>query len=250
MNDQLGDFSACDQVEVPSLVISKINYHPAVGIDEDSSDFEFIEITNNSNTDADLTGVYIGGTGLVYQFPNGYVLEGNNAVFLSNESASFESKYGQTSFDEFSRSLSNKAQEIVLLDGYGNLIDRVSYEDSAPWPEGADGGGAFLNLLDLSSDNNVASNWSAGSTLSVQQNLTESFLMLYPNPVTKYLNVRLSNGKQIRSLAISDAKGKQVKFCEVNQSNVQLDLEMFPSGIYFIRIETEETTLHKKILRK
>ena len=250
MDNQLGDFSACDQVEVPSLVISKINYHPAVGIDEDSSDFEFIEITNNSNTDADLTGVYIGGTGLVYQFPNGYVLEGNNAVFLSNESASFESKYGQTSFDEFSRSLSNKAQEIVLLDGYGNLIDRVSYEDSAPWPEGADGGGAFLNLLDLSSDNNVASNWSAGSTLSVQQNLTESFLMLYPNPVTKYLNVRLSNGKQIRSLAISDAKGKQVKFCEVNQSNVQLDLEMFPSGIYFIRIETEETTLHKKILRK
>jgi hypothetical protein len=250
MTNQLGDFSSCDQVEVPSLVISKINYHPEVGIDEDSSDFEFIEITNNSNTDADLTGVYIGGTGLVYQFPNGYVLEGNNAVFLTNESASFESKYGQTSFEEFSRSLSNKAQEIVLLDGYGNLIDRVSYEDSLPWPEGADGGGSFLNLLDLSSDNNLASSWEAGSTLSVQQKSAENFLMLYPNPVTKFLNVHLANGKQIRSLAIWDAKGKQVKSCEVNQSSVQLDIEILPSGIYFITIETDETTLHKKILRK
>ena len=250
MTNQLGEFSACDQVEVPSLVISKINYHPQVAVGEDSSDFEFIEITNNSNTDADLTGVYFGGTGLVYQFPDGYILEGNNAVFLTNESASFETKYGQTSFDEFSRSLSNKGQEIELRDGYGNLIDDVSYEDALPWPEGADGDGAFLSLLDLSSDNNVGSNWAEQSTLSMQQKFSKGFLMIYPNPVVKYLNVHLSNGKQIRKLTFLDTKGKQLKSYDTNQSRVQLDLASFPSGIYFVKIESNETIFYRKILRE
>jgi hypothetical protein len=194
--------------------------------------------------------VYFGGTGLVYQFPNGYILEGNNAVFLTNESASFETKYGQTSFDEFSRSLSNKGQEIELRDGYGNLIDDVSYEDALPWPEGADGDGAFLSLLDLSSDNNVGSNWAEQSTLSVQQKFSKGFLMIYPNPVVKYLNVHLSNGKQIRKLTVLDTKGKQLKSYDTNQSRVQLDLASFPSGIYFVKIESNETIFYRKILRE
>lgn len=250
MTNQLGGFSACDQVTVPSLVISKINYHPQVAVGEDSSDFEFIEITNNSSSDADLTGVYIGGTGLVYQFPAGYVIPGNSAVFLTNESASFESKYGQTSFDEFSRSLSNKGQEIVLLDGYGNLIDQVSYEDSLPWPEEADGNGGHLTLTDLSSDNNEASNWSVGSTLSVPKNSQENLLTMYPNPVRKYLNMYLAHGKPILSVSISDAKGKLIKTVQTNQNRVQLDLEFLSIGVYFVKIETNDGVLHKKVLRK
>lgn len=250
MTNQLGGFSACDQVTVPSLVISKINYHPQVAVGEDSSDFEFIEITNNSSSDADLTGVYIGGTGLVYQFPAGYVIPRNGAVFLTNESASFESKYGQTSFDEFSRSLSNKGQEIVLLDGYGNLIDQVSYEDSLPWPEEADGNGGYLTLSDLSSDNNEASNWSVGSTLSVPKNSQENLLTMYPNPVRNYLNMYLAHGKPILSVSISDAKGKLIKIVQINQNRVQLDLGYLPIGVYFVKIETNDGVLHKKVLRK
>ena len=67
ISNQLTDTSLCNDVITPSLVISKINYHPLVDAELDSSDFEFLEITNNSNTSIDLTGIYFGGLGLTYQ---------------------------------------------------------------------------------------------------------------------------------------------------------------------------------------
>ena len=118
----------------PPLVISKINYNPMVDADLDSSDFEFIEIINNSSSTVDLTGIYFGGLGLTYQFPSGASIAAQGSIYLSNESESFKERYG---FEpgNFSRSLSNDGQDVLLRDGYGNIIDEVTYNDVLPWPE-------------------------------------------------------------------------------------------------------------------
>ena len=148
ISNQLNDTSLCNNVDLPALVISKINYNPLVDDDQDSSDFEFIEITNNSSSEIDLTGIYFGGLGITYQFPQGATVSSNGKIYLSNKNESFNSRYGFDSFDEFSRSLSNDGEDITLLDAYGNIIDTVTYNDVLPWPEEADGNGAFLVLLD------------------------------------------------------------------------------------------------------
>ena len=56
---------------------------------------------------------------------------------------------------------------MALLDGYGNQIDFVDYDDKSPWPEEADGNGSYLELMDLEMDNSLASSWTVQSILQV-----------------------------------------------------------------------------------
>jgi hypothetical protein len=72
----------CENVTTPNLVISKIHYNPLDQGDDKSDDFEFIEITNNSNVAWDLTGVYFGGLGFSYQFPPGFVIQARQSIFF------------------------------------------------------------------------------------------------------------------------------------------------------------------------
>ncbi|MDA8729104.1 CotH kinase family protein [Flavicella sp.] len=253
MSDRLTNVSLCDQVTTPTLTISKINYNPKVEVDEDASDFEFIEITNTSSSSKDLTGVYFGGLGLTYQFPNGYVIEGNASVFLANESQTFESSYGFAPFDEFSRSLANGGQELALLDGYGNQIDFVDYDDKSPWPEEADGNGSYLELRDLDLDNSLPSSWTIETILSsaaIGEDPPKDFLSIYPNPIDTYLNIRIANGARFQKLTLWDVNGRQVESYQTDKSSIELNLETLESGIYFIEIATENRTFYKKLIRK
>ena len=69
LNTKLNNCTACSNISVPPLVISKINYNPlAVGTTASDS-LEFIEITNNGNTLVNLTGIYFSELGITYQFP-------------------------------------------------------------------------------------------------------------------------------------------------------------------------------------
>ena len=56
--------------------------------------------------------------------------------------------------------------------------------DSDPWPEQADGEGPYLQLVDISSDNSLASNWIASSqSLSIEDIATaQRQIIVYPNP--------------------------------------------------------------------
>jgi hypothetical protein len=60
----------------------------------------------------------------------------------------------------------------------------------------------------------------------------------------------LAHGKPILSISISDAKGKLIKIVQTNQNRVQIDLGYLPIGVYFVKIETNDGVLHKKVLRK
>ena len=48
------------------------------------------------------------------------------------------------------------------------MIDEVRYDDAPPWPAGADGSGASLQLLDPGEDNNRIGNWAAVDMLANQ----------------------------------------------------------------------------------
>lgn len=64
---------------------------------------------------------------------------------------------GITPFGQYTRDLRNSSYNIILSDPYGNIIDQVHYEDSAPWPTTPDGNGPYLQLFDLFYDNSLAS---------------------------------------------------------------------------------------------
>ena len=252
ISNQLTDTSLCDSVVTPELIISKINYNPLVEADLDSSDFEFIELSNNSTSNIDLTGVYFGGLGLTYQFPPGSFLSSGSVLFLVNDSDSFVQRYGFEPFGEFSRSLSNDGEDLILRDAYGNIIDQVIYNDVLPWPEDADGEGSFLKLVSLSLDNSLASSWIArtdtADNLSISSNINSSHINLYPNPVSYILRIKLSFGN-INHINIYGINGKLYRKYNINHGSVELDLSAFESGVYVIKIQTASELFVRKIIK-
>jgi hypothetical protein len=146
------------------LVINEVMYHPAV------VDAEFIELHNTSTANAfDLSGWRIEGADC--DLPLGTILEpGAFAVFAADKSV-FAATYGSTIpvAGEFAGKLDNGGETLKLVrpgsTPAGDLIaDRVTFDDDPPWPAGADGLGASLQLMDPTQDNNRVANWAAGAS--------------------------------------------------------------------------------------
>ena len=51
LNNNIGSYNGCDNVDMPPLVISKIHYHPADIDTINGNKLEFIQINNNGDED-------------------------------------------------------------------------------------------------------------------------------------------------------------------------------------------------------
>jgi hypothetical protein len=224
-------------------------YHPSASIEfTDADDLEYIEITNNGDQTVDLTGVYFAGTGLVYQFPPNSSIGPSSSIILASNYTAFRLKYGFSPAGRFSRHLSNKGQNIVLCDGFGNIIDNVSYMDTIPWPE-ADGNGSYLKLTDNNLDNNDPASWIAANDVitSSETFVTEDDILIYPNPVGDILNI--NSGFDIKSITLFDIYGRQLSSVRTGGNSYELDMEQFSGGLYILRIVTSQGTYVRKIIK-
>ena len=247
----LGSFSTCSSVQVPSLVISKINYNPtpSAGFTV-SDDLEFMEIVNTGSTTVDLTGVYLKELGITYQFPANAKIAAGASIYLASNLTTFQSKYGIQAFGQFTRNLSNSSQKIVLADGFGNTIDNVEYSDVSPWATEADGNGSYLQLITTDSDNSLASNWIAtnDASLSVPSFLGSTAITVYPNPVTSVVTVHAS--KSIKGIKIYSVLGTLLNDIKQKAETIQADLSQYANGIYFIAIYDENGSVTQKIIKQ
>jgi hypothetical protein len=249
MNDHIGSYSACSNVATPPLVITEIMYHPnKLTYLTDNEDHEFIEILNNGNLTVDLTGAYFSGTGLVYQFPANSKIAPNTTIKLASDATTFKAQYGYAPFGQFTRHLSDKSQDIVLADGFGNEIDRVQYFDSSPWPA-ADGNGLFLKLLDPNSDNSLATNWTAISGLAGANEIeSKEGLLLYPNPVVSELTLKAVD--KIIRVQLFDVNGRLIQDPEFSSEAISLDMSSLSRGFYTIKVITQRETHVRKIIKE
>ena len=242
LNANIGSYDNCDDVDLPPLVISKIHYHPA---DVDSilngNKLEFIQIDNNGDADVDLTGIYLRELGITYRFPNGSHLAAHEALVLCSDSLSYEQYYHHTPFGEYQRKLSNKSENIVLADAWGNVIDEVCYADSAPWPTEPDGGGAYLQLIDLDLDNSLAENWTYRYPFDDIAEVLENGVAVYPNPSHGALHI--VSDKEIISVEVVDLSGRTIEFFNSNT----IDISHLNNGLYILRISTLDNILTEKV---
>ena len=247
MTQQLGDGQNCMGESVPHLAFSKIHYHPMTEDGSGEKDLEFLEITNIGSQIVDLTGVYFGGTGLVYQFPVNSSLAGGASLYLANESSAFREAYGFEPYDEFSRSLNNGGQTLSLLNGYGNLIDQVTYSDEAPWPVLADGEGYYLSLIDPLSDNNDPTNWEAVNITDLLSSETvDPLISIYPNPTIDKIEIR--SQQPIQEWALYDTQGKLIDHQSIQTSYFQMDVSQYTPGLYLLEFITTGKRISRKIL--
>lgn len=237
LNTHIGSFDGCEDVELPPLVISKIHYHPEDWWAIDGDRLEFIEISNNGDEEVDLTGVYFRELGVTYSFPAGATIAGRDALVLCSDSLVFIDYYGVTPFGQFNRNLSNKSENLVLADAWGNIIDQVHYYDSDPWPWEADGEGPYLQLIDLDLDNSLPESWTTGNDLTgVSENETVEGFRVFPNPAREVLYVRFPHealSLSDREYRITNIMGQTLMAGPLND---RIDVSKIPSGIYFITI--------------
>ena len=236
-------------------MISKIHYNPqddeAAGFS--SKELEFIEITNNSSQNINLTGFYIRELGISYQFPVNSMVSGNQKIYLCSDSTVFEAYYGFAPFGEFSRDLSNSSYKIILSDAFGNTVDEVVYTDSTPWPEEADGSGSYLQLSDLDADNSLASNWIASSaSLSMDSNANfQPQLLVYPNPTKGVVTIELiSSRTEPLELSIYNSLGQFVVSFQLISNKSEINLSSLSNGFYYYTIKNNTGIILKNKIIK
>ena len=250
LNQHIGTYEGCADVDVPPLVISKIHYHPMDWMGIDGDHLEFVEITNNGDDDVDLTGVYFRELGLSYQFPDNAHVAGHAAVWLCSDSLMFSEYYNQTPFGQYLRKLDNKSENLVLVDAWGNVIDEVHYSDSLPWPMEADGNGPFLQLKDLNADNSLAENWVLGyDLLGMNENTENQLFAVFPNPTSGW--VRMVAAVGITRCQVFDLMGNLLLEAAPSGFDFDMDLSHCPAGMYIIKVQMAngEIGWHKVVKR-
>ena len=241
LNQHIGTYEGCVDVDLPPLVISKIHYHPMDWWGIDGDKFEFIEITNNGDEEVDLTGIYFRELGITYRFPKRTHIEGHQAIVLCSDSLMFTEYYNTTPFGQYTRKLSNKSENLVLADAWGNVIDQVHYSDSLPWPMEADGNGPYLELKDLDSDNSLPENWTTGDDLTN--------IAIYPNPTSGKMHIAISENASY--CQILDLMGNVLQEASPSNSVIDLDLNGYPSGMYLVKIQfAEGRMVFRKVIKQ
>ena len=250
LNQNIGSSQGCADIDLPPLVISTIHYHPLDWWNIDGDLLEFIEITNNGDEEVDLTGVFFRELGITYQFPAGTHIAGQQALIICSDSLMFTEYYNTTPFGQYTRKLSNKSENLVLADAWGNVIDQVHYFDTNPWPAEADGNSPYLELKDLDSDNSLAENWIASNTLLSINEFTDSQnIAIYPNPTSGIIHVSLSD--KVTSCQIIGLMGNVLYENAVSSANFDLDLSSLPAGLYLVKVQFADGRMaFRKVVKK
>ncbi|MCH8923481.1 MAG: lamin tail domain-containing protein, partial [Planctomycetes bacterium] len=163
---------------VGPIVINEIMYNPR---QQSADGVEFIELLNITGNDVHLwdpafpTHTWTIGGALNFEFPVGTTIPANGYLLLVSDDATFavdNNVSAGVQIFEYSGRLDN-AGETIRLNKPGEpepiggfvptiLVDRVSYDDTPPWPVAADGGGPSMERIEAAQYGNDASNWRVG----------------------------------------------------------------------------------------
>ena len=136
------------------LVITEIMYNPRpVPGQTTNNTHEFIELFNSKPWDEDISGFYIDGL-VRYVFPSNTILHANAYLVVARVPGLIVTNYGITNVvgpwdGATTNRLSPDAGQVRLRNPSGAVLLDITYADSPPWPESADGTGHSISLARL-----------------------------------------------------------------------------------------------------
>jgi len=103
-------------------------------------------------------------------------------------------------------------------------------------------------------DGNV-SDWCTAITAQTTNVGIEEYLLnsisLFPNPANDVINVQCTmNNVQVTALEVFDVYGKLINTVNVIDNPTQINVSNLASGMYFVRVTTEEGTVTKSFVKK
>ena len=78
-------------------------------------------------------------------------------------------------------------------------------------------------------------------TTSIRNNsISPSEMLVFPNPTNQTLSIQLKNNRRIQELILINNAGHEVMRRKGNQSDLSMDVSLFPAGMYYVRIVTNQ----------
>jgi hypothetical protein len=144
-----------------AVVIHEISYH-APEVDDPG---DWVELHNGYALPVDISGWTLRDSEDNHGFviPEGIVMEPGAFLVLCANLQAFTNRFPEVenAIGNLGFNLGNGGDQVRLFNGRKKLVDAVTYDDSDPWPQSSDGGGATLELIKPGFDRSVASNWRA-----------------------------------------------------------------------------------------
>jgi hypothetical protein len=249
-----------------NLRFTEIHYHPAVDDTVENRAFEFIEIKNVGDAPIDMSGLFF-SRGIDYTFPQNTVLNPQAFLVLASNPQRFMTRYGFPPFDRYDGFLANNGEAVALATIAGDTLAFVEYNDKAPWPEEADGGGYSLVPKERNPNavQNDAAAWrpslelhgspgrddTADNGIGDQQTqLPAQFVLAnYPNPFNPRTTISYALPHRAHvSLVVYDILGRHVQKLvdteqDANQYKIQFDANSLASGVYLYRLRVDGFTV-------
>ncbi|MFK7832567.1 MAG: T9SS type A sorting domain-containing protein [Winogradskyella sp.] len=160
-------------------------------------------------------------------------LVASNGEFALYNSSSFSSSTAILDFVQWGTGASSSREATAVAAG---LWDAGTFVTTAP-PYQYSGDGT----------QNGVSNW---VTLGIDDFETTSTISLYPNPTTTTLNIDFTNTISSGTVQVHDILGKRVFSQSISANNgLQIDVANWNTGLYLVKIVTENSTETKRFIK-
>jgi hypothetical protein len=103
----------------------------------------------------------------------------------------------------------------------------------------------YFNPDQTDSNDNGIGDVCEGSQTGKNDNLTGNSYLVYPNPTSRYLNIRGKTGSVIR---LYDMLGILIETKTITDDQVIYNLEDLPKGLYLIKANYENTIIMQKVV--
>lgn len=215
-----------------NLTASEIHYNP-----EGSDDLEFVELVNRGQAPLDLSKVQIQGA-VKLTFPTRSLAPNKVVLIVENQEAFLAHYQIDKSLvaGQWAGALSNGGEEFTITTPSGEPILTFAYDDSDGWPSMADGKGASLERVSISSDNLAeASAWRASAQSGGSPGLIGESC-----PILSYAEWQASFGEDWMGDPAADPDGDDYpNLIEFALGTSPIDRLAFPS----IEVQWKENTI-------
>ncbi|MFT4663458.1 MAG: plastocyanin [Polaribacter sp.] len=219
-----------DEPPYGDIVITEILYHQPGG----DNNYDFVEFYNRSESIIEL-GEYEFTDGVVFDFDN-IAMDPGEYLVITKDAEAFTDAFGIDAFEWTNGGLDNNSETITLSNGTA-IVDKVTFNDNAPWPEIADGEGASIMLCTPESDNANPLNWRFSTTQTSVATSANPNLYIHATPGAA--NDSCSSlpsiffGEDIPVFVLEDADTVIVKFKMANLNTTEeafVDVVVDPSS--------------------
>lgn len=258
------------------IVINEINYNSSDNFDSG----DWIEIYNRGDSGRDLAGWILKDSDDDHQFifPSPTMINADDYLVVCRDDTAFIelNPYVENHVGNFDFGLSSYGDCIRLYDDNLRLVDSVCYGVSSPWPPEPNGAGPSLELINPAVDNSLPENWYVSNThgtpgaindswspLSIEEPVlseqNDIYLRIYPNPFSSFTTIQviLEKQEEVR-MTIHDMTGKTISVLfdgklirgihEWTWDAVASSGQKMTSGVYLIKVETENNCLTQRIM--